>query len=235
MEKKCPDYEIVEWNESNYDYKKNQYMYEAYQEKKWGFVPDYARLDIIYNYGGFYLDTDVELLKSLDVLIDEKSYIGFESSNSDDYFINFGQGFGAERHSEILKRIRDSYENKKFRNEDGSLNLIPSPILNTEILLEMGLKQNNTFQKIGDLSIYPAEFLCPKSFNTGKINKTKNTISIHHFAASWYTEEQKLAHKKRLKEQKIDRIKHLPNRTLKSLLGASNYEKLKENIRKLKI
>ena len=74
--KYCPDYEIIRWDESNYDVTKNKYMYQAYENKRWGFVPDYARLDIIYNYGGIYLDTDVELLNSLDDLLDQKCFLG---------------------------------------------------------------------------------------------------------------------------------------------------------------
>lgn len=76
--KYCPDYKIIEWNENNYDFIKNEYMKEAYDSKKWGFVPDYARLDIIYNYGGIYLDTDVEIIKSFDALLNQEAFIGFE-------------------------------------------------------------------------------------------------------------------------------------------------------------
>ena len=75
----CPDYQIIEWNENNYDVTKNTYMYQAYQAKKWGFVPDYARLDIIYQHGGIYLDTDVELVKNLDSLLENDAFMGFVS------------------------------------------------------------------------------------------------------------------------------------------------------------
>ena len=97
--KYCPDYKIIRWDESNYDYKKNSYMREAYEAKKWGFVPDYARLDIIYNYGGIYLDTDVELLKSLDEILDCEGFFGFESEN----LVNLGLGFGAVKGNEIIR------------------------------------------------------------------------------------------------------------------------------------
>ena len=78
----CPDYEIIEWNETNYDVRKNKYMSDAYDEKKWAFVSDYARIDIIYNYGGIYLDTDVELLRPLDELLKDKMFCGWESRDS---------------------------------------------------------------------------------------------------------------------------------------------------------
>ena len=76
---KCPDYEIIRWDESNYDISKNKYMKQAYEAKKWGFVPDYARLDVVYRYGGIYLDTDVEVVKCFDSLLNLSAFVGFES------------------------------------------------------------------------------------------------------------------------------------------------------------
>ena len=118
--KYCPDYEIIEWNESNYDVTKNQYMYDAYKSEKWGFVPDYARLDIIYQYGGIYLDVDVELVQSLDELRYQDGFVGFEDQTE----VNFGSGFGAAKGSRIIRELRDEYDRRKFVNEDGSLNLL---------------------------------------------------------------------------------------------------------------
>ena len=77
--KYCPDYEIIEWNESNYDISKNIYMKQAYEAKKWAFVTDYMRLDIIYEHGGIYLDTDVELIKNIDDLLSNEAFAGIES------------------------------------------------------------------------------------------------------------------------------------------------------------
>lgn len=94
-QKYCPDYEIMEWNSKNYDVHKNKYMEQAYQAKRWGFVFDYARLDIIYQYGGIYLDTDVELIRSLDDLLETDGYIGFEKKvdeECDEVYVNTGQG-----------------------------------------------------------------------------------------------------------------------------------------------
>ena len=92
--KYCPDYTIMRWDESNYDYTKNQYMREAYEAKKWGFVPDFARLDIVYTYGGIYLDTDVEIIRNIDDLLVNSAYMGFESGGA---AVNPGLGFGAEK------------------------------------------------------------------------------------------------------------------------------------------
>ena len=183
----CPDYEIKEWNESNYDMSKNKYMFDAYNEKKWGFVPDYARFDIIYEHGGFYLDTDVELLKPLDELLHNKAYLGFEN----DTFVNGGIGFGAEKGNRTIKDLRDMYDGLSFYNEDGSLNTVPSPFYITRFLESQGLLRNNSFQIIGECTIYPKDFFSPKDYNSGEIHLTCNSVSIHHFDASWFTKTQK--------------------------------------------
>ncbi len=226
--KYCPDYEIIEWNENNYDFTKNQYMKEALEAKKWGFVPDYARLDIIYQHGGIYLDTDVEIIKSFDPLLSNKGFAGFESEEN----VNFGQGFGAEPGNEVIKELMDSYENLRFKNDDGSLNMIASPKLNTDALVELGLKQDNSKQELLDcFSIYPIEYFCPKSINDGIIRKTKNTYSIHHFDASWFDEDKQKEKKDRWK-RKQKRAKQKARRAkaksaFVKVLGENTYKKIR--------
>ena len=117
----CPDYEIRRWDESNYDITKNQYMQEAYQCKKWGFVPDYARLDIIYDHGGIYLDTDVEIIKTFDELLDCVAFGGVEQESP---YVALGLGFGAEKGNDIIRQLRDKYDELHFM-EDGQMNLTP--------------------------------------------------------------------------------------------------------------
>lgn len=179
--KYCPDYEIIEWNDTNYDLSKSEYMNAAYKEKKMGFVPDYARYDIVYTHGGIYMDTDVEIIRSLDDLLDNKAFMGFEGG----LYINGGMGFGAEARNTIVLELRDMYNNISFYNEDGSLNLKPSPFYITDLLIKKGLKQNDTSQNIDGVEIYPTEFFSPKNYESGKINVTPNTFSIHHYNASW--------------------------------------------------
>lgn len=183
----CPDYEIKQWNESNYDITKNTYMEEAYKAKKWGFVPDYARLDIIYEHGGFYLDTDVELIKNLDDLLNSKAIMGFE----DGCHVSPGLIIAAEPKHPTICDIMRIYENRHFIKSDGSFDLTPSPIMNTNYLINQGLKQNNKKQTVKDITIYPTDYFCPKDYQTGKLNKTDNTYSIHWFNASWQTPHQK--------------------------------------------
>lgn len=179
--KYCPDYEIRQWSENNYDITKNAYMYEAYQNQKWGFVPDYARLDIIYEHGGIYLDTDVELVQSLDDMLYQKGFAGFERETS----IALGLGFGASKGLPIIKEMRDVYNNLNFVNADGSLNLTASPRYQTDFLISRGLMLNGEYQRVEDLTIYPEKMLSGKCPYTRRIRLKPYTRSIHHYDASW--------------------------------------------------
>ena len=182
----CPDYKIIEWNEDNYDITQNEYMYQAYKAKKWGFVPDYARLDIIYNYGGIYLDTDVELVRNLDNLLYQEGFAGFESEQ----YVNLGEGFGAIAGNKLVKSMRDEYKKYSFIDRD-NVNLTPSPVMQTEFLVKQGLRLNNKLQIIDGITIYPSDYFCPKNLLTQKCQLTENTYSIHHFDASWWGEAEK--------------------------------------------
>ncbi len=105
-EKHCPDYEIVRWDESNYDVNKNRYMQEAYERQKWGFVPDYARLDILYHYGGIYIDTDVELVRNLDELLYQQAFCGVEKWGN----VNMGNCSGAVPGHPMIKKMLEERE-----------------------------------------------------------------------------------------------------------------------------
>lgn len=177
--KYCPDYEIIEWNESNYDITKNKYMYDAYKAKKWGFVPDYARLDIIYNYGGIYLDTDVELVGSFDELLYEKAFAGFER----DSYVAFGLGFGAQKGNSLIKELRDDYDGRKFVEENGTY--VASPVIQTELLKKKGLVLNGEYQRLDNITIFPEKMFCGKSPETRRILLKPYTKSIHHYEGSW--------------------------------------------------
>lgn len=186
--KYCPDYEIIEWNETNYDIAKCAYMKEAYQSQKWGFVPDYARFDIIYHHGGIYLDIDVELLRNIDHLLVNTAFMGFESQN----FVNPGLIIGGEQGNEALKKIMHWYETHHFIKESGEMDLTASPAIVSPILGEMGLRNEQSVQLLnGSLTIYPKDYFCPMDYYTGNLNITENTISIHHYYASWLTPNRK--------------------------------------------
>lgn len=180
----CPDYEIVRWDESNYDITKNKYMYEAYRARKWGFVPDYARLDIINKNGGIYLDTDVEILKSWDPLLKHKLFCGFESTE----YVAFGLGFGGVKNNPILKEMMEQYKDLDFSREDGSLNLVASPVYQTEILKRHGLVCNGHFQMTNEFAVYPTQFFAPiNSVGLGEVSEC--SYSIHQYAATWLDKE----------------------------------------------
>lgn len=183
----CPDYEIIQWDESNYDVKKNTYIEQAYSCKKWAFVSDYARVDILNSLGGIYFDTDVELLKNVDDLLKWDFWCGFESRR----YVSFGLGFGSVSNSEILKDIKREYENMCFINENGEWNLTTCPIIQSRVLEKYGFIMDGTPQKINNCVVYPKEFFCPIGAHKGLGNITENSISIHHFSASW-VENKKL-------------------------------------------
>lgn len=185
--KYCPDYEIKVWNEKNYDIHKCRYMEQAASKGQWSFVTDYVRLDLLYQYGGIYLDTDVELLKNPDFLLQYRSFIGFEQEDR----VNSGQGMGAIAGLQVVKELRDMYDEIDFINEDGTLNQKECPQYLTAYLSQKGLQLNNKRQQVGDMEIFPTEFFSPKNFLTGRISLGPDTVSIHHFNGAWHTEKEK--------------------------------------------
>lgn len=182
----CPDYNIVLWNEDNYNVYKNHYMAQAYHEKKWGFVPDYARLDIIFEHGGIYLDTDVELLKSFDNFLSYPAFAGIEmNSTQGGVNINLGLGFGSEAGNPVIKAMLNAYQRKSFINTNGKIDLTPSPIIQTETLKKLGFVSEDICQELRDITIFSSEYFCPTDYATGDIKISENTYSIHHYSSSW--------------------------------------------------
>ncbi len=182
--KYCPDFEIIEHNEFNYDISKYVYMQEAYAAKKWAFVSDVARLDILYNYGGIYLDVDVELLCPINHLLTGQGFMGFEDMKQ----VASGLGIASVPHSDIIKLLLSDYENLHFINKNGDMDLTPCPVRNTKKLLEIGLIPDGSKQCIQEFTFYPRTVLAPLEYTSGKLKfKTKDTVSIHHYAASWET------------------------------------------------
>ena len=236
--KYCPDYEIIEWNEANYDFSSIPYMKEAYDAKKWAFVPDYARLDIVYRYGGIYLDTDVELIRPFDRLLLLQGFAGFE----DDLHVAFGLGFGAEAGNPVIKKLMEAYDDLHFIGDDGELNLTASPVLNTDTLVRRcGLICNGKNQELDGLTVFSPEYFCPKSFEDGIVRKTKNTYSIHHYDASWFTGEQRMettarweyiqaTEKRRKKRNKKLQRRRIFGGIFRKLFGDARWEKIKKRI-----
>lgn len=179
--KYLPDWEIIEWNEQNYDVRKNEYISEAYGQKKWAFVVDYARFDILNSQGGVFLDTDVEVLKRIpDELLEHQAFTGFESDKT----VNPGLVFAARDGHPMLKEIMTVYENKKFgKRINGRIENIVDIV--TGILEKNGLKKDNSFQLVEGVAVYPKEYFCCFNHEIQAFEIRKETISIHHYAASW--------------------------------------------------
>lgn len=180
--KHCPDYSIKEWNENNFDVNCCAYVREAYEAKKWAFVSDYARLYIIYQYGGIYLDTDVELLMGLDDLLECNCFLGIETTGE----INTGLGFGAIKNSYAVEQMLNEYNNTYFIKTNNEYDLTPCPTRNTAPFIQHGFNsESREIQRLGDVTIYPPEFFCPMDYTSGKVLVTENTKSIHHFGGTW--------------------------------------------------
>lgn len=230
--KYCPNYEIIEWNESNFDLNSCDYVREAYDEKKWAFVTDYARLKIVYEHGGIYLDTDVELISNIDKFLQYDGFFGFE----DDKHIATGLGFGAVPNNYFIKAMLDDYSNIHFINFDGTYDMVTCPQRNTIALAQLGLYRNGTTQIINNNIFFSSEYLNPINYFTGEKKITENTHSIHWFNASWQTKEMKDRHKKNLKNIRknnfIHTIKHFPNIILKKILGENKYEIFKSKLKR---
>lgn len=177
------DYEIIEWNENNYDVHRIPYIAQAYENKKYAFVSDYARFDILYEHGGIYFDTDVEVLKDVTELCNKGNWCGVESTS--DRALNAGLGIAAQRREPVFKEILNSYKDSFFINEDGSFNLYTVVERVSDIFRKYGFKSSNEIQFCANFYIYPKEYFCPKDCVTGILNITENTYTIHHYDASW--------------------------------------------------
>lgn len=203
---KCPDYEIIRWDEKNFDINCNEFVKDAYKAKAWAFVSDYARLKIIYDNGGIYLDTDVELLKNLDFLLESDFFIGTEQSKK---LYTTGLGFGAIKQHYIVKKMMEKYENLIF--DFNKRNEIACPYLNASALKEIGFNTVDSVQEIDNCFVYPPKYFDPLA--TGKSNNLlcNDTISIHHYNASWTSTTNKIKRKifNLIGLEKISRLKGL--------------------------
>lgn len=190
--KYCPDYEIIRWDEDNYDFSGNRYMKETYSAGAYGFVPDYARLDILYRYGGIYLDTDVEVVRSLDPLLNQEAFCGVEKWQT----INFGGCSGAAKGNRVIKRFLDAREDLSFINDDGSENRNTCGFYDSRVAIDLGYRIDGTTQCIDGMNIYGYDYFHPYDYMSGKLNRTENTYTIHWFNGGWLSEEQKAANLK---------------------------------------
>lgn len=179
--KYCPDYEIICWNEENYDLNKNDYVRETYRLKKYAFLSDYVRLDVVAEYGGIYLDTDVELIKPLYPLLKYDGFLGTEEIGR----INTGLGFGAKKGHPAVIENKKFYELHNCLNKKGEFEKVLCVNVTTQLMEKHGYKPKDKIQRVFEMDIYPPKYFCPLKMGTNKSNITKNTFSIHHYEGSW--------------------------------------------------
>ena len=181
-----PNYDIIEWNESNFDLDACKYVREAYEAGKWAFVSDYARYKILYDEGGIYFDTDVEVIKPFDDIIGCGAFLGCENPDTNTPLaVNPGLGCATEAKNEFFREMLGEYESASFYKNDGALDLSTIVERTTERLKIHGLENKNEIQSAMGISVYPSEYFCPINMNTGKLEITKNTHSIHRYTGSW--------------------------------------------------
>lgn len=188
-----PDFEIKEWNESNYDIRKIPYIAEAYAAKKFAFVSDYARFDVLYRHGGVYFDTDVEVIKSFDDILTNGSFMGCEiDGGSEEINVAPGLGIAAVPDLELYKDVLCYYSSQHFLNADGSFNTETVVKKTTKTLIKHGLKNIKGIQDVAGVTIYPREYFNPLQDSTGRLDVTENTRSIHWYAKSWIDPKSRL-------------------------------------------
>lgn len=212
--KKCPDYEIKCWNESNFDVNAHPFTKAAYEAKAWAFVSDYARLKVVYDHGGIYLDTDVELLKNLDFLLKYDFYIGIQQVG---HLCMTGLGFGAQKFNSIVLEMLNKYDSVNFSIDNK--NQIACPYLNNEVIKQLGyIYDSEKCTRIKNNLILPEKYMDPIAPGEGLENlKCKDTISIHHYSASWMGSRIKIKRKiiRKIGQENVSIMKHIFSEILK--------------------
>lgn len=179
--KHLANYKLMEWNESNFDIASNRYVKQAYEAKKYAFVSDYARLYALYHFGGIYLDTDVEVVQSLDCFLQHDAFTGFE----DHTYLQSGT-MGAKQGHPFIKRLLEQYDDRTFINVDGTMDLTTNTMMISKHCLEQGLKADGRYQTLRDgVVVYPRTYFSPYDYIDGNFHESEETYTIHHFAHSW--------------------------------------------------
>lgn len=221
--KYCLDYEVIEWNESNFDINKYRYAREAYENKKWAFVSDVARLEAIYTYGGIYLDTDVELIKSLTPLLELDCFIAAE----DNYDLSTGIGFGAKKGNPIIYENLNEYLNLSFF-KSGKLNEITCVEITNKVLRRHGYRNAKKLATYSGVTIFPSEYFSPINLTSNKMKITKNTYAIHHFSATW----KKNTFANNQFSRRLIGVKKYTRRNLDNIFGDGTYNDIKMRFKK---
>ncbi len=220
----CSDYQIVEWNEDNFDINSNPYVKEAYEAKKYAFVTDYVRLYAMYHQGGIYMDTDVRVLKPLEQFLKHQAFSGFESPE----YVPTGI-MASEQGNGMIKELLFYYKNRHFVKVDGSYDARTNTSIITEYFLEKGLLQNNQFQEIDGFALYPDNYFCPKLTRLEDKTYMQDTYTIHYFSGSWKSENAKRRENSWWWKKLIVPLSKV-SRKIERVLGKP-YERFKNSIR----
>ena len=192
-----PDYEIKEWNEDNFDVNMMPYTREAYAQKKYAFVSDVARFWILYNHGGIYFDTDVEVIRPMDDILQKGNFMGFETDPDGEnsplkyapryaFSVNPGVGIGMEQQHSFCEKMLDFYKELHFTSASTNDPFLKNIVTyTTEMLMKEGLQGIKGIQQVGDITIYPSEYFAPINVITGRLHITPNTHTIHRYMGSW--------------------------------------------------
>lgn len=213
--KYMPGYNIVEWNEKNFDYSKCTYAQQAYETKKWAFVSDYARFDILRQYGGIYFDTDVELIKSIPAdILNKSAFTCMEPSGK----VSPGLIFGSEADTLFLNEMVNLYHNTSFLDNNGKPICKTVNLFVTEKLIQYGYVEKDIYQEVNSLVIYPSSIFCGFDLDIMEPNISENTISVHHYSGTWMDKSLK---------RKIQKI-------LKKIFGIEGYKMTLKIINKMR-
>ena len=226
--KHCPDYEIIEWNEDNFDLSSAPlYVHQAYEAKRWAFVTDYVRLKAMLDMGGIYMDTDVEVIKPLDPYLQHEAFAGFEHpTRVQTGLLACTKGFP------LFQEFLSYYDTATFLKEDGSVDITTNVQVLTDLCVKHGLKLNGSYQVVDGFAVYPTEYFCPVDYDTEKLHKTRKTVVIHWFAASWHTEEELRLIREEKLQQKMEKASNIRYAIGNKLFGEKGYEKLKSIIKR---
>ena len=224
----CPDVEILEWNEDNFDVTAApRYVQQAYEQRRWAFVSDFVRLKALTEMGGVYMDTDVEVIKPLDPYLKHRAFAGFEHPER----VQTGL-LACEQGFPLFLDFLAYYDTASFVQPDGTPDVTTNVEILTRLCRERGLVCNDSYQEIDGLAIYPREFFCPVDYDTKKLKKTRKTVIIHWFSGSWHTEEELEAMRQEKLQLQREKRSNLRYAVGNRLFGEKGYEKLKRILKR---
>lgn len=236
LEEKCieswkkilPDYKIMFWNEETFDIENSPYAKQALEHKKYAFASDYTRAKVLYEFGGIYLDTDVEVLESFDQFLDNKAFIGFENKTM------VGTGIiGSQKKSKVMEKMLDYYQNHNFADENGNIDITTNVQILSRILLGMGFEKENKEQVLEDIHIYERDIFCPKKMDDGTFRTTDRTVTIHYLSGSWLTDREKKRGTNKIWRNVCRPVLKKIREGLIKLMGENRARKIEVRFRKL--